>query len=87
MFVGQKAQMYLLVFILQVVHLIRDPRGIASSRLTLHPKLNLADAMKFTCSRQAANLDISFHEKPEWLQYKVLQLLLYITILCLYNHV
>ncbi|XP_076813951.1 carbohydrate sulfotransferase 1-like [Clavelina lepadiformis] len=56
---------------LKVVHLIRDPRGIASSRLTLHPKLNLADAMKFTCSRQAANLDISFHEKPEWLQYKM----------------
>ena len=54
----------------KVLHLIRDPRGIANSRRLLHPKLDLAQSLKFTCGRQAQNAKTGMFIQPDWLRDK-----------------
>nr|CAB3230841.1 carbohydrate sulfotransferase 1 [Phallusia mammillata] len=53
---------------LKVLHLIRDPRGIAHSRHAIHPRMNMVESMRFTCKRQAGNSLLGLNIAPEWLK-------------------
>lgn len=57
----------------QVLHLVRDPRGISSSRLRLHKFLPLSKMSEFTCKRLKHNTNVGLKETPDWLKgrYKV----------------
>ena len=57
----------------QVVHLVRDPRAIATSRHSLNRRLNIMKSMAFTCNRLRNNADLGMLERPPWLEgrYKV----------------
>lgn len=55
---------------LRVLHLIRDPRGIANSRRILHPNLDLTKSLKNTCDRQAKNAKTGLFIEPDWLKGK-----------------
>nr|XP_039268403.1 carbohydrate sulfotransferase 1-like [Styela clava] len=56
---------------LKILHLIRDPRGIASSR----KKLNNYNDMVGTCARMYNNVNLSLIKQPEWLKgrYKLIR--------------
>jgi len=61
---------------LKIIHLVRDPRGIANSRHNLKKNLDLQKSLKFTCEKQLHNIR-SAHgtsnqsdggKSPDWLK-------------------
>lgn len=58
---------------LKVIHLVRDPRGIASSRLKIHPEWDIVDNIRSTCHRQVMNVKAG--RNVEWItdKYKLVR--------------
>ena len=61
------------IYLFQIIHLVRDPRGIAYSRHLLKKGQDLRHSLNFTCTKQAKNAKIGLFDPPKWLQgrYKV----------------
>jgi len=59
---------------LKVIHLIRDPRGIANSRLNLKVP-DILTSINFTCWKQAHNAKTGLFKCPDWLKnrYKLIR--------------
>ena len=62
-------------YIFQIIHLLRDPRGIAYSRSCLKnwlKKKNVLDSIYLTCQKQLNNVRFA-QNQPKWLEgnYKV----------------
>ncbi|XP_039260247.2 carbohydrate sulfotransferase 1-like [Styela clava] len=52
----------------KVLHLIRDPRGIANSRKPLLKGIDMKESLRSTCARQSHNMMMGLFDTPEWLQ-------------------
>jgi len=52
----------------KIIHLVRDPRGIAYSRHLLKKGQDLRHSLNFTCTKQAKNAKIGLFDPPKWLQ-------------------
>nr|XP_002127553.1 carbohydrate sulfotransferase 1 isoform X1 [Ciona intestinalis] len=55
---------------LKVVHLLRDPRGIANSRHLLSRRLDINQSLRSTCNRQFTNANVGLYEQPDWLKHR-----------------
>uniref|UniRef100_H2ZKK3 Sulfotransferase n=1 Tax=Ciona savignyi TaxID=51511 RepID=H2ZKK3_CIOSA len=53
---------------LKVIHLIRDPRGIANSRHLITRRLDINGLLRNTCTRQFNNANVGLFEQPDWLK-------------------
>lgn len=66
----------------QILHLVRDARGIARSRRNLMPLINITASIEETCRRQYNNYLAATKDQPEWLKgkYKAFILFLFMFI-------